>query len=480
MKNYFIICLIYLFIANIFSEANDSVNIRVFNRAVDFVNYKSVELSLKNTEIIDNYTRTFFYDDSVSGKKIVNFLKDNKNFSETYKLSLEIDSIKEKYKNSFDILYIYNYLTKSIFSDSISYPLIYKFANKRKDKTEFVLYQNELSNQLKRILLEKNDNVNVSNDIDSSNNTNTIFDNAIFVINKYAIIIYIIGLIFLYIIFNLKLNKFKNSEFQELFYNKISSINFGNHRYNKFREEIVALIKEELKEKNINKVLNNDYTAQFEEKTILKPIVQTLNPENVTQTSAKIRARINPNNQPVYYYFKIYDINKNFVQTTPKQLEAFNDFKEVYEIINNLIPDSEYSYSVFEIYNKNDISENYCTFRTLSSNNDQNINEQIFYFSVPFKDGSFSDDKKTDSATNQSIYEFKRKINSNSASFKVVNNSDSVKFALSFPDSTLYPVCENLNEFNKNVQNIVTNEPGLSELIDNKWKLIKKAKIRYE
>ena len=105
---------------------------------------------------------------------------------------------------------------------------------------------------------------------------------------------------------------------------------------------------------------------------------------------------------------------------------------------------------------------------------------EIFYLSTPNEDGSFNE-KSAQSTYKEgaSIYKF-TKLSSINAEFQIAENESSVKLALQYPDKNIDRVCEANNAFNPNANRIVTIESGRALLEGDRWKLTKKAQIKYE
>lgn len=105
---------------------------------------------------------------------------------------------------------------------------------------------------------------------------------------------------------------------------------------------------------------------------------------------------------------------------------------------------------------------------------------QNFYLSTPNSDGSFNNSSANPSyKEGASIYKFQNTKDS-LAKFKIDEHEASVRLALAYPDKNIDPVCDALNAFDPKARRIYTVEPGIAELIGDKWKVITKAKIRYE
>jgi hypothetical protein len=107
-------------------------------------------------------------------------------------------------------------------------------------------------------------------------------------------------------------------------------------------------------------------------------------------------------------------------------------------------------------------------------------NPPVFFLSTPNSDGSFNN-SSANSAFREgaSIYKFQN-TKDNRAQFKIDERDASVKLALNYPDKNIDPVCDALNAFDPRARKIFTEVPGIAELTGDKWRVITKARIRYE
>ncbi|MPR33299.1 hypothetical protein [Salmonirosea aquatica] len=104
----------------------------------------------------------------------------------------------------------------------------------------------------------------------------------------------------------------------------------------------------------------------------------------------------------------------------------------------------------------------------------------VFFLSTPNSDGSFNNSSANFSyKEGASIYKFQN-FKDNKATFRIDEREASVKLALSYPDKNIDPVCDALNAFDPRARKIFTVEPGIAELTGDKWRVITKARIRYE
>lgn len=141
-----------------------------------------------------------------------------------------------------------------------------------------------------------------------------------------------------------------------------------------------------------------------------------------------------------------------------KQISGFNDIPlEISERISD------------ELFNTPNIKE------TKTSNTDK-----IFFLSTPNDDGSFNESSVSFFfKPGASIYRFTKK-SAKRASFRIESHEDAFRFALEYPEKNIYRVCDAENTKDSSSQKIKTISEGEAELSDSKWKVITKAKIRYE
>jgi hypothetical protein len=110
------------------------------------------------------------------------------------------------------------------------------------------------------------------------------------------------------------------------------------------------------------------------------------------------------------------------------------------------------------------------------------IKSDFFYLSTPNADGSFNDSSASlNYKEGASIYKF-TKIENSRAKFQIDERETSIKFALTYPDKSIIPVCDSVNEYESKYTHIRTLIQGEAELQNGKWIVNKnqKAKIRYE
>jgi hypothetical protein len=104
---------------------------------------------------------------------------------------------------------------------------------------------------------------------------------------------------------------------------------------------------------------------------------------------------------------------------------------------------------------------------------------EVFYLSTPNEDGSFNEKSAyTSYREGASIYKF-TKTSSREAVFEIDESEMSANLALQYPDKNIDPVCEAQNAFDPKASRIVTVQGGKAELEGDRWKVKKKAVIKY-
>ena len=106
---------------------------------------------------------------------------------------------------------------------------------------------------------------------------------------------------------------------------------------------------------------------------------------------------------------------------------------------------------------------------------------EVFYASIPERDGSFNENAITNTLNpTASYYKFTVGKDSNIATFEFINDERAVKDAISSPDLILYPVCKIKSSQKQNAKRIKTPSHGTVIKRNNRWELGTKAEIEYE
>lgn len=137
--------------------ANAQVSKESYEKSVDFLNCKTVELSLKDDKNLLEFQKkcpcaTTTY------TQINQFLTSVK-LDATTALSNEVEGLKSSFKENWKKEDIVSFLSDGIFNDKVKFQKIFAFAEKRKGKPEFDTYKASLNSELTNFLIE-----NVSQD----------------------------------------------------------------------------------------------------------------------------------------------------------------------------------------------------------------------------------------------------------------------------------------------------------------------------
>lgn len=104
------------------------------------------------------------------------------------------------------------------------------------------------------------------------------------------------------------------------------------------------------------------------------------------------------------------------------------------------------------------------------------------FFPAPNKEGYFMVNQGSKRfISGQHIFRFEYSdINQAEAIFTVVNDTDSMKYAINYSDAILRNACEIENLMHSNPSKIINITPGLVKKQDDKWVISKKSIIRYD
>jgi hypothetical protein len=137
----------------LFGFAQAQVSKESYEKAVDFLNCKTVELSLKD----DNNKLSEFKEKCPCGtttyKQINQFLTSVK-LDATVSLSNEVEGMKNSFKGNWKKDEVLTFLSESVFKDKTKYQKISAFADKRKGKPEFDNYKASLKADIGNTLTE--------------------------------------------------------------------------------------------------------------------------------------------------------------------------------------------------------------------------------------------------------------------------------------------------------------------------------------
>jgi hypothetical protein len=416
MKNILFLIILQLSCFGIINAQD--VTKKSYEIAIDYLNCKSVELSLEgDTENLKIFQSNCNCDnkDSYDYSKITKSINNENN--KTLELSKEIDNLKKEDNSKKRIPDLLIYLTKDIFSTKEK---LIKFKEKHKDK--FVSYINDLKNKLKDLLKDnsRETNTEVINNQAYNSNSNIIQDIEIRIqkleerqenigflgtMGDYLILICLILLLTI---------------FYSKSYNKIIQ---GVSKSKRIKELITDSIENNLKSAATN---------------FTNPTRNEVSKDEIRDINTRIR-----------------DLEAS-IQNLSSKLSAVNQPPNIGQSGTGITSNSGGDIII------------------------KDTEQNFFYLSTPNTDGSFNESSASPNfKEGASIYRF-TKLNANKAIFQIDDRESSIRLALQFPDKSIDPVCDATNAFNPKAIKIKTDQPGEVELQNGKWRVTKKSKIRYD
>jgi hypothetical protein len=416
MKNILILIILQLSCFGIINA--QFVTEESYQKAIDYLNCKSVELSLES----DRESLNKFKDKcnceiitSIDSNIILSSIPPN--ISQTRGLSQEFAKISKltPFRNNMAIEDCINLFTDEIFNNKDRYAKISTFAHNHKINLSDSEFKQKLKFQLKKIL--KIDENNISKIVDTNNQSDTInseegqdttqSDDTSFLggLADYLILICLLLLILLLI------RSFGNSNLEGKNYDSLINRIIESRRMN---EHFAA--------KNNFSIPTRNEVSKDEIRDINNRI------RDLEASIQNLTNKLSVGNQP-----------PSIGQSGSGNINISGG--------NTIIKDTEQNY---------------------------------FYLSTPNTDGSFNESSASPNfKEGASIYRF-TKLNANKAIFQIDDRESSIRLALQFPDKSIDPVCDATNAFNPKAIKIKTDQPGEVELQNGKWRVTKKSKIRYD
>ena len=393
-----------------------------FEKSVDFINCKSVELSLKGkTEILIRFQQSCPCKNGIGASETNEFLTSVGGYDATISLSNEIELLKRGFNKNWKTEDAAKFLTETIFSDKNKYQKLYSFADKRikENKASFETFKLDLKENLVPIL-ESSAELSSSNDapteitsqvelssldqrltlLEQKTEPNAVekswFDGITFQFDVFAILISIITILIILKIFYI------NSDSGSV-----------------VSENIKTYVKSKISDASNNNGGSNSSVNSYELKNLKDEI------EKLKIEIKKLNASIENTKIPL-----------EIVQT--KQESSYQTTKE------------------------------------------SEIKTETFFLSSPNSEGSFNESSASNNyKEGASIYKF-TKMGNGRARFQIDERETSIKLAIQYPDRSIIPVCDSINEFEPKYTRLSTLNQGEVELTNGKWKVTSKAKIKYE
>jgi len=402
------------------------VNRKSFDRAVELLNCRMTELSLKRDGKYSSMFKRECSCDSSSNDQILQFLRSNK-IKNTISLFEEVNTLKNFNISNLSVDDVVDLLSDNIFADK-RYGKIRVFVEKRSNNNEFESFKADLRSELKALLLEGSPRqadtgleVIVSNAKNGSESSVLEMNKTL----KYGVASFLGG----------------QSDFLILISLIIS---------------ISALIVSVRRKKT-----ENGDDIPYNIRKYVKEKIWEASTSRKTEDNSKISSDLNALQR------RIDAIERRIDELKRRIDELYSEIEEVQDLVKSNT-------------DQGTMIEPARLTEKISKKVEQPPVE--FFLSTPNADGSFNETSSSqtyrDGAT---IYRF-TKIDSNTATFRIDERDASLKLALQYPDKNIDPVCEALNAYNPRATRILTVNDGEAILQNGKWVVDqnKKAKIRYE
>lgn len=301
-----------------YSLAQAQVSRDGFDKAVDFLNCKTVEMTLAK-EVVSQYQQKCPCEVS-NYNQIIEFIIGVGNLDATLALSKEIETLKNSFNSNWSKDEVIVFLSERIFNDEAKFQKIAAFAKKRFGKPEFDEYKVNLKSDLNRILVDvpKQKDAEAQSSLESRvsdieqnqrniNNNKGWFDGITFQIDIFSILI---SLVLSIVILFMVLRSFINEE-------------------SEISEKVRAYVKLKIDEATSNKVRHNSHDNSNKTRDLYNRIEDL--EQHIKILTDKING-INTSIQPVYTPPKEkLDIERpevkgeTFYLSTPNSDGSFND-----------------------------------------------------------------------------------------------------------------------------------------------------------
>ena len=396
-----------------------------FEKAVDFINCKSVELSLKKsptTGVTKQFQANCICQDNPDFNTIKSAIPASE--TKTIELSSEIDKVKtNQFKSTLTSDDVIKLLTEDIFVSQSRYQKLYDFASKRKDDAAFASYVAELKSDLPAILATQTQASKTSQPNSDSQDqvkppsleervsaleqskTPPVEEKGWF--SRNINIFVIISLILAILLAIIKV---------------IQVVNGGSTGGEEVSDGVRKYVKDKINDAGFNRGNSNQGVSSF----------------TISNLEDKIKK----------------------LETELKDVKSKVDSSKIpFEVVQPRYEQQSWQ-----------------------ETKQPEVKSETFFLSTPNSDGSFNDSSVSPTyKEGASIYKF-TKVGNNRAKFQIDEREASVKLALTYPDKSIDPVCDAVNAFNPKAKRITTVDVGEAELLNDKWIVNKsqKAKIRYE
>jgi len=395
-----------------------------FKKAVDYVNCKTVEFSLKSkSEILQQYQQSCSCKDGAGNTEIGNFLAGVGGYDATIALANEIELLKKEFNKSWKADDEVKFLTETIFADKTKFQKLYWFADKRKSDAGFATFKSDLKKDLPAILATQTEASNISQpNADSQDQIKqpTLEERVTALeqsktppeeekgwFSRNINIFVIISLILAILLAIIKV---------------IQVVSGGSTGGEEVSDGVRKYVKDKINDAGFNRGNSNQGVSSF----------------TISNLEDKIKK----------------------LETELKDVKSKVDSSKIpFEVVQPRYEQQSWQ-----------------------ETKQPEVKSETFFLSTPNSDGSFNDSSVSPTyKEGASIYRF-TKVGNNRAKFQIDDREASVKLALTYPDKSIDPVCDAVNAFNPKAKRITTVDVGEAELLNDKWIVNKsqKAKIRYE
>ncbi len=395
-----------------------------YEKSIDLLNCRAVEMTLKNNkDRLVSYTDKCPCDET-SFVGIQEYLKADGNLKATIDLSNEINGLKKEFKENWGREDAITYLSEGIFNDKTKYPKIHAFAEKRRFKPEFDSFKAGIRDDLN--------------------------------------------------------NKLKVIEAQP---SPTKSIEGGKTTISKEPVKISPELKGETKGGDEIMGGYSDYLTLLSILLGIMALIVALSKPISEKTYKAIRDRL-IRSEPMNRHFQ----NKNAISQSDTPIINNTDYlgrristlesqiRRLEESIENSKAAAVHIPKQPQIDTQPEADKRRVLIHEEAP---QQARIEILYLSSPNSDGSFDENSASQSyKEGATIYQFTKSY-PNKAFFRIAEKEASIKLALQLRDKRIEPACESTNAFN-HAKGLKTLQQGEAELINGKWMVVKKARIKYE
>lgn len=396
-----------------------------YEKAVDLLNCRSVELSLKtDTRWLTEFKRKCPCGGTNFGQ-IKNFLDSANKLDATVALSLQIEQLKQKFRDNWKKEDAIAFLSEEIYKDKTGLPRIYAFADKRKSNPDFDSFKAEMNTDLQNNLVEGTSNrestITKVEDIKPNNQGD-------------------------------KLQKPEGSD---------ATTKDGKGFLDSY-SGLIAILATLLGLSALTVALSRPSTERIYNLMTEKLIRSTRMNEHFQQKNSIFKSTSAKNQDTSHIERRVSEL--------AAELRSLHDMVQRFQAIltqHGKQPEPEAGQAPR-------VTQPHFNEPTKTE-----VHVETFFHASPNSDGSFDENYASPTyREGATIYQFTKSGNGK-ATFKIAERESSIKLALQYRDKRIDPACEAVNAFNQ-AKSVITLEEGKAELKNGRWEIVKKARVRYE